>query len=241
MEECIEQRADEPFSAVWWRGMAQALPIVSGYVPVGFAYGVLSQKAGLSELNAVLMSLIVYAGASQFVAVGLIAAQTPAISIILTIFIVNLRHLIMASALAPHLSRWRKRELAAFGFELTDETFAVHSTRFSKGMPPKTEIFATNMTAQASWVLGSVLGIVAGGLISDVKPFGLDYALTALFIALVVLQTTNRIQLFVALLTGMLSVALLQAGIDRWNVIVATLIGATVGVAIEQWNKRQSS
>jgi len=231
----------EKHTSALWRGVVKALPIVSGYIPVGFAYGVLSQKAGLSALNAVLMSIIVYAGASQFVAVGLIAAQTPTLSIILTIFIVNLRHLIMASALAPHLSRWRKRELAAFGFELTDETFAVHSTNFPKGVPPKAEVFATNMTAQASWVLGSALGIVAGNLISDVKPFGLDYALTALFIALVVLQATNRIHLFVALFTGIFSVVLLQAGVERWNVILATLVGATLGVVIEQWNKQQSS
>ena len=225
----------------WRRGMMQAMPIVMGYIPVGFAYGVLSQKAGLSPVNGALMSLLVYAGAAQFIAVSLIMAQTPPMTILLTTFIVNLRHLMMASAIAPHLQKWRKRELAAFGFELTDETFALHSTRFPSGVPPKSEIFATNLTSQTAWVAGSCLGVLAGGLISDVKPYGLDYALTALFIALVVLQVTNWMQLTVACVTGIISVALFQAGMERWNVMLATGLGATIGVGIEQWNNRRSS
>lgn len=242
MERIIaEQQNIENASSALWRGITKALPIVSGYIPVGFAYGVLSQKAGISQLNAILMPILLYAGAGQFIAVGLIAKHTSMFSIIFTIFIVNLRHLMMASALAPYLSRWRKRELAAFGFEMTDEAFAVHSTNFPKGVPSKTEVFATNVTAHASWILGGVLGVIAGRLIKDVKPYGLDYALIALFIALVVLQVTNRIQFFVAIFTGTLSVVLLQAGVARWNVIFATLIGATLGAVIEQWNKQRSS
>ena len=101
-----------------------------GYVPVGFAYGVLARKAGISGINTVLMSLLVYAGSAQLIAVGLFAASTSALSIIITTFVVNLRHLLMASAIAPYLKRWRKYELAAFAYELTDETFAVHSAQF---------------------------------------------------------------------------------------------------------------
>ncbi|MBN1814127.1 MAG: AzlC family ABC transporter permease, partial [Anaerolineae bacterium] len=200
--------------------------------------GVLAQKAGLSALNTLLMSLIVYAGSAQLIAVGLFAGGAPPLSIILTTFVVNLRHLLFSAAVAPSLKRWRKVELAAFAYELTDETFAVHSAQFvSEGVPGRAEVFATNVTAQVSWVLGTALGILVDQVIADVKPLGLDYALPAMFIALLVLQIKERIQVAVALLAGVVSVGLFLVGLNQWNVIVATVIVATMGVVLEKWNK----
>jgi 4-azaleucine resistance transporter AzlC len=220
-------------------GVSRALPIVLGYVPIGLAYGVLAQKAGLSALNTLLMSLIVYAGSAQLIAVGLFARGAPPLSIVLTTFVVNLRHLLFSAAVAPFLKRWRKIDLAVFAYELTDETFAVHSAQFaSEGVPGRAEVLVTNVTAQVSWVFGTALGILVGRVIADVKPLGLDYALPAMFIALLVLQIKKRVQIAVALLAGAVSVGLLLAGLDQWNVIVATVIVATVGVVLEQWNKK---
>lgn len=221
----------------WFKGVVRAMPIVFGYVPVGLAYGILAQKAGLSPLNTVLMSILVYAGSAQLIAVGLFGVQTPVFTIIMTTFVVNLRHLIMASALTPYLKHWRKRELAAFAYELTDETFAVHSTRFPEGVPAKAEVFATNITAQTSWIIGTLLGIAIGQMITDVKPFALDYALPAMFVALLVLQIKHWIHIVVALLAGILGLILFQIGMTQWHVMTATVVGATVGVLIEQWTK----
>jgi len=221
--------------------VTQGLPIVLGYVPIGIAYGILAQKAGISPLNTLLMSVIVFAGSSQLIAVGLFAAGVPPLSIIITTFIVNLRHLLMSAAVAPYLKGWRKVELAAFAYELTDETFAVHSARFSSDGPNKAEAFATNLVAQGAWVLGTWLGIVVNGLIRDTTPLALDYALPAMFTALLVMQIKDRVQIGVALLTGLLAVGLLLAGINQWNVILATLVGATLGVGIETWTKKPSS
>ncbi len=225
----------------WLRGISRAVPITLGYIPVGFAYGVLAQKAGLSAFNTMAMSLFVYAGSSQLIAVGLFAAGGAPLSIILTTLVVNLRHMLMASALAPYLNRWRKLELTAFAYELTDETFALHSVEFPKGAPNTVESLALNLTAQISWVFGSWLGVVAGGLITDVKLFALDYALPAMFIALLMMQLKDKIQMIVAVTTGVLAVILQLSGLDQWHVIVATIIGATLGVILEQWIKQLSS
>ena len=226
----------------WQRGLTQVLPIVFGYIPIGFAYGVLAQEAGLSPRNTILMSLLVYAGASQFIAAGLIATGISPLSIVLTTFVANLRHLLMSASLAPHLRRWRGPALAAFAFHLTDETFAVHAARFASAPGPanRTEIFSVNLVAQAAWVLGGWLGIVGGQVIPDPKPWGLDYALSAMFIALLMLQIRERIQLGVALLAGTLAVALTLLGLDQWAVIVATIAGATIGVIWERWTKTPS-
>ncbi len=223
----------------WLRGVTRAAPIVMGYVPIGFAYGVLAQQAGLSTRNTVLMSLLVYAGSAQLIATGLFAAgleasaTAPALSIILTTFVVNLRHLLMSAALSPYMRHWRKGELAAFAYELTDESFAVHIAQFTESTPPKAEVFAVNVTAQLSWILGSWLGAVAGRLITDVKPLALDYALPTMFIALLVMQIKDKRHIIVAAATGLLAVALTLSGLGHWAVIVAALIGATLGVLLE--------
>ncbi|MFH1137786.1 MAG: AzlC family ABC transporter permease [Pseudomonadota bacterium] len=222
-------------------GLARALPIVIGYAPVAFAYGVLAQKAGISDWNIILMSVLVFAGASQFIAVGLMEAAVPAASIILTTFVVNLRHMILASALAPHLRRWRVVELAAFSCQLTDETFALHASTLAAGPPDKKAMFTLNACAQAAWVLGSWLGVAAGRSIGNVKPFALDFALPALFTALLALQIRNRFQVLAAAAGGGLSLLFLGWGLNKWNIILAAVAGAAAGALAESWTKKRSS
>lgn len=234
-------RRQQPSRPAWIEGVSRASPIVLGYVPIGIAFGVLAQQAGVAPLNALLMSVIVFAGSAQLIAVGMIAADAPPASIVLTTFVVNLRHLLMSAALSPHLRCWRLPEIARFSFELTDETFALHSTRFAAGQPAKIESFASNATAHAAWVFGSWIGVALGTVIGNVEALGLDYALPAMFIALLVLQIEDRRQVIVAVLTGGLALALQQVGFDQWSVIVATVIGATIGLGGDTWINRPSS
>ncbi|MDF1515227.1 MAG: AzlC family ABC transporter permease [Anaerolineae bacterium] len=233
--------SDTQITSAWLSGMVKALPIVFGYIPIGFAYGVLAEQAGLSLMNTLLMSVIVYAGSSQLIAVGLFAAAVPGLTIILTTFIVNLRHMLFSAALSPYLKGWSIPELALFSYELTDESFALHSAVFLDSVPPKPEIIAINMTAQASWVLGSVLGASAGQLIGDVKPLALDYTLPAMFIALLVMQVKSKSEIIVALAAGLLAIILRLTGMDQWSVIAATVVGAFIGVGLEEMIKRTKS
>ncbi len=232
---------ESPHTNLWTSGIVRATPIVLGYIPIGLTFGVLAQKAGLSGFNTLMMSLLVYAGSSQLVAAGLFEAGAPASSIILTTFVVNLRHLLLSAALAPFLDRWRKRELAAFAYQLTDETFALHAAQFPSGILNKAEVFAINATAQTAWLVGTALGIALGQIIADIEPLGLDYVLPAMFIALIVLQIEGHAHIAVALITGALSVALLILGVNQWNVIIATVTGASIGVLIELWTNEPPS
>ena len=120
---------------------------------MAFAFG-LPPRRRASRLNALLMSLVVYAGASQFVAVGLLAASASPLSIVLSTFVVNLRHVLMSSALAPSAGSWRRWQRAAFAFQLTDETFAVHALKAAAAALDPTEAIVLNATVQASWVAG---------------------------------------------------------------------------------------
>jgi len=221
-----------------WIGVKRALPIVLGYVPIGFAYGVLAGKSGLSEANTLLMSLIVFAGSAQFIAVGLFASGTGPAAVILTTFVVNLRHMLMAASLAPYLNGWKKRYLAFFSYELTDETFALHSSAAGKLSECKLEALSLNMTAQVSWVLGTALGVIASGLIGDIKPLGLDYALAAMFIGLLVGQCESPVRIITAIFSGTIATLLYLAGWHQFHIIVATIAGATLGLGVELWIRR---
>ena len=242
--------------ARWQRGLSLGLPIVFGYVPIGFAYGVLAIKSGLSPRNTVLMSLIVYAGASQFIAAGLFAAGASPALIVLTTFVTNLRHLLMSAALAPHVRAWPRPLLPLFAYEVTDETFAVHAATFasasakadaaSGGAIHRGAAFCVNGMAQVAWISGSFLGVIGGQYIPDPKPWALDYALPALFAALLMMQVRgdrglDRIHLGVAAITGLLAVGLTLLGLDQWAVILSTVLGATLGMVWEQWTKPSSS
>ncbi len=219
----------------------QTLPIILGYVPVGFAYGVLAQKSGLSGINTILMSVLVFAGSAQLIAVGLFAAGAAPLAIVATTFVVNLRHLLMSAALAPYLRAWSKTRLALFAYQMTDETFALHAGRFAKGETGAGETFGINVIAQSAWVGGTVLGLAASTLITDIRPIGLDYALPAMFIALLLGQLKSRQHLAVAVIAGLLSTALMLAGLDQSHVLAATIIAATIGLGVHAWTSKRSS
>ncbi|MBL0386643.1 AzlC family ABC transporter permease [Tumebacillus sp. ITR2] len=240
MSQSVVNSEERPSSSPITRGVLQALPVVMGYIPIGFAYGVLAGQAHLSLFSTLLMSFIVYAGSSQLIAAGLFASGQPMLSILFTTFIVNLRHLLMAAAVSPYLSRWPQAKRLLFATELTDETFALHSLQFAERVPGARQVFAVNVTSHLSWVLGSWLGFVANTMLTDVKPFGLDYALPAMFVALLLLQIHHVKAVGVALFSGIVAVVFQLLGFATWSVMLATVLGATLGVVLESWTNKQS-
>lgn len=229
-------------ATIRWRyiikGMIQALPIVIGYIPLAFAYGVMAHEAHLSFFATFLMSLLVLAGASQFVAVSLIAQGQSILAIAFTTFVINLRHLLLATSISQNISRWPAWCRVLFSTALTDETFALHNVWFSENRAVYPQSQATNFTAHAAWILGSCLGFVTGGMFTDIKIFGLDYALAAMFIGILIFQIKNRLMIFIAVLTGSLCVMFMTLGLGFWSVMAAAVTGATTGMFFDLWNKK---
>lgn len=216
-------------------GIQRALPIVLGYVPVAFAFGVLAVKNNISPGMAILMSAMLFAGSGQFVAVSLWGAGVGVASVVLTVFVLNLRHLLMSASLAPFVQSMPRWQRFCLGYELTDETFGVHAAAFQRGwVLAVPTLYACNITAHASWIGGTILGVFCGGLVTDVRPLGLDYALTAMFLALLVPQCRSRLHVLVAVLAMVFSVGLKLAGAGQWNVIIATVAAATCGTFLKR-------
>lgn len=214
-------------------GMQRGFPIFLGYVPLGFAYGVLAVQNGIPAVYAVLFSLLVYAGAGQFIAVGMWGAGASVFSIVFTTFVVNLRHILMSAAVAPWFAPFTRLQQFIIGWGLTDEVFAMHSMAMATGETARLPlIFSANFTAHSGWVIGTLVGGVAGDFLPDPKLFGLDYALPAMFLALLVPQCRERLYTLAALLSAALSVGLALCDTGRWNVIIASVITSTIGALL---------
>ncbi len=214
-------------------GVRAAWPICLGYAPIGLAFGVLAQQAGLEPWQVGLMSALVFAGSAQFIAVSLLQAGASVAAIVATTFVVNLRHVLMSSALAVHLRGRSRPFLALFAYGVTDESFAVNAARFRDGSWDPPRALAMNQTANLAWVLSTVTGAYAGQLV-PAGAFGVDFALPAMFLALLVFQVRTRLHGVAAAMGGGVAVALYLAWPGNGYVVVATLAGATAAFALQR-------
>ncbi len=222
------------------QGAKAALPIVMGCVPIGMAFGVLATQAHLSVFEVLFMSLVVYAGSAQFIGVGMLAAGASYGAIIITTLLVNSRHLLMSTVLAPYMKKFSTGILFIIGFGVTDESFAVAMGDLVNGEKPPGYFLGLQLTTQFSWIVSTAVGAAAGNLIPNPESFGLHYALPAMFIGLLVIQIRGKLGIFVAVIAGMLSLLIKLNIPGNWNVILASIITATIGVTIEIWMEKSS-
>ncbi len=222
--------ASTDISAACREGAARSLPIVLGYAPVGFAFGVLTAQAGMPAALATALSILAFSGSGQFIAIAMWFSGAGYLATCTAVLVTNLRYALMSMALAPHVSSLRGLARLCFGWQITDELFAVHITAFQRQWElNRTVIFTANFTAQASWVLSTLAGALCGGIVTDVRPLGLDFALAGMFLGLLVPQCTDRLHILTALLAAIFSTALRAAGLDAWNVVLASMLAAGIG------------
>jgi 4-azaleucine resistance transporter AzlC len=151
---------------------------------VGTVFGVLAKQAGLSLGEVILMSAVVNAGSSQFVAVGMWGVPIPSIPIVATTLLVNLRHVLMGLTIRPWLSRLPAWQRYPAAFVLTDESWAMSTVEFDSGRPDGAFLIGVGATMYAGWVIATVIGTLTGAAIHDPARWGLDFAYLAVFLAL---------------------------------------------------------
>lgn len=225
---------DAPPGGCWRAAASAAGPVMLGYLPVSFAFGVLAPTFELPAWAAIAMSALVFAGSSQFAALGPLQAGISPVSIVFTTFLVNLRHALYSLTEALNVAGWTRHDKMGFAWQLTDEAFAVHSTEFAKRHRSAVECRIFNFLIHSAWAGSTALGCVAAELIPDSRALGLDFAQTAMFLALLAMMVKGSRELMVAVLAGLLAVALTAVGLPLWAVLVPTVIGATVGLMFER-------
>jgi len=217
----------------FWNGVRAEFPLLIGVFPFGMIYGALALNAGLSTSASQLMSSIVFAGSSQFVTAQLVHDAAPALVIIVTIAVVNLRHMLYSASPAPYLHDLSLRWKALLSYLLTDEAYAPTIIKYEKeGIKPFSHWFllGAGFSLWFTWQISTALGIFLGTAIPEDWP--LDFALPLTFIAMVVPILKNRPMVASALSAGV--VALLAFSLPyKLGIILAALTGILVGTILE--------
>ena len=212
------------------KGVRQAFPIVLGYAPIGAAYGLLAQQTGLGIWPTLGLSLFVFAGASQFMAVSMMQSGMETAVIIGSTFIVNFRHVLMSASLTPYLGSWKTWQRILLGGMLTDESFVLHSLNFGRGDPDPVSAVTINATAYVTWAATGMAGHSLGVMIADPETWGLDFALPAMFVGLLLSACGNKAAVAAAVTGGAAAVGLHLLNAGNWAAFIGALAGATAGV-----------
>lgn len=223
------------------QGMKDCIPTLLGYISIGFAFGVVGITSDLSILEIFLLSVFVYAGSAQFIFTGLYMAGAPMSVIIITTFIVNLRHFLMSLTVAPSLTRYSALRNIGFGSLLTDETFGVAVTKIGREKHLGGRwMDGLNLTAYSTWIASCVVGGLVGNWIPNANAWGLDYALVAMFIALLVLNLVSvgkkKLMHYLKLVGCVFGILYIFSYFmpSHLAVLFATVIVATIGVVTEK-------
>jgi 4-azaleucine resistance transporter AzlC len=216
------------------------LPLILGVAPFGMIYGALALSAGLPVSMAQAMSTVVFAGSAQFVIAQLVEGGAPALVILLTAFIVNVRHSLYSASVAPYIKHlsWPWKGLLAY--LLTDEAYAIAITRYlspTAGPYPHWFFLGAGLTLWSSWQVSTAAGIFLGAQLPASGP--LEFALPLTFIALVVPALKDRAGLAAAVTAGV--VVILGGGMPlKLGLVTAALAGILGGVVVEWVQKRFS-
>lgn len=220
------------------RGVRLGLPIFLGYVPVGAAFGVIATTIGFSALQAVVCSATALAGAGQFIALNLMKEGAGVVAVVAATTVINLRYLLFGATLSPHLKGMPLSSQALLAFTLTDETFAVNVSDRRTGRSSGASMAGVGAIAWTGWVAGTAAGALAASLIGDPSRWGVDFAMPAMFTALLIALAEDRKQMVIAACAALLAVglpALASVGIaipSSWLIVIASMGAATLGAVV---------
>ena len=206
------------------------IPIFIGYFPAAVAFGILSQTTGISLLESFLFSAVVFAGASQFIALNLLVTGMGPVGIIFTTLLVNFRHFLMSAYLSTRIDEKVKKFYFLLAFGVTDEVFSVLS--FKKGPLSRGFVLALQMSAYSGWVSGTLCGYLMGGFIPPILSQSMGVALYALLLAILMPEIkASNFSLFLALSSGLLNWLLIHLDFlpKGWSIIVCILVVASAG------------
>jgi len=215
-------------------GACDTIPMMIGATPFGVIFGTLVTASPLTLWHGQLMSLAVFAGSAQFIAVGLIASHASFAVVWATTLVVNLRHVLYSATLAPYVAHLPRRWRWALAGFLTDEVFAVAYAYYQKRAPGETGphyFFGSGVSMYLNWQLWTLVGLVFGAAFPGLKSLGLDFAMVATFIAIIVPQLVAVRFVAAALASGVLSFAW-QGWPYKLGLLAAVFVGVAVGMIL---------
>jgi len=214
----------------FWPGVRDSLPVLLGVIPFGLTCGVMGVAVGLTSLENISMSMLVFAGAAQFVSMTMLGAGITSLGlIVLTTLLVNLRYLLMGASLAPYMTRLPLPWQALLACSVVDESYVLTMDRIRQKEYSPSYHLGCNLPFYFIWNISNAAGMLLGGCIPDPLAWGLDFALPAMFLALLIPRLTDRASFCVCVVSALVAVwgALYLPG--KWYIILACLAAAVAG------------
>lgn len=212
-----------------WAALRDAAPLAIPVVPFGMVFGILARQAGMSAAETIFMSVTVFAGASQFLAVTMLGSGAALGQIVLATFMINSRHFFMGASLAPYFRRTRLALILAAAGVLTDESYALSINRFTRSGPSTAYYFCVSLLFYLVWVVCTVVGAMWARSFPDVSRWGLDFAFLGAFIGILGSQVRGRGGLAAMLAAGAVAVAGKVLSPGQWYIAAGALGGAVAG------------
>ena len=217
-------------------GVRAGVPVILGYIPVGIAYGIMARQAGFTLLQTCGMSVFVFAGASQMMTVGMYAQGASIAAMIITTFMLNLRHIIMSVCIMNRLRNESTKIRLVSAFGVTDESFAIFTTEKEENISVPF-FLGLIFSTYSSWVLGSFIGAVASNILPPLVTASLGIALYAMFIGLLVTDLTKNLKLTaLVILTALCNFFLTRFMDSSRALIISSLLCAFIGVFFVELN-----
>lgn len=219
------------------RGAVLCLPVAVSVAAYGAVFGVLARTAGLSFLEVALMSGFVFAGSAQFVALDLwnTPDSLPIGALVLAALIVNLRYLLITATLRPLFGRVPPVQGALAMFLVTDENWAVTVGEMAKGRASPAFLLGGGLLAWCCWMLSTLLGRLLGAAIEDPARYGLDFAFTATFLALLLGMWQGRSDLLPWSISGAVAILAERAVPGSWYILIGALAGSLAAAGRDTW------
>ena len=219
------------------QGVIDVLPLSIAVIPWGILCGSLAIEAGLSPLQAQLMSLLVFAGAAQLASIAILGAGGSATAIFSSTFVISSRHLLYSAVFRERVEQAPFLQRVSLAFFLTDEMFAVTIAFIEKHRRfSMVYAFASGVCFYLVWNMATYLGIAMGQHLSDLKSLGLEFAIAATFIAIVIPAIKDKSTLFSVIASGGSVITLTWLEVEQ-GLIIATLVGMVIGYC--HWRKEQ--
>lgn len=215
-------------------GARAVSPLLLAIIPFGLVLGVTAAASAVGGVLGIATSSIIFAGAAQLVTIQLLDAGTSLFVVTLTALVVNVRHLMYSAALAPHFSEFPRRARFVLPYLLTDQAFALSTTRYQTTDDPLYKRWyytGAGLTLWAFWQISTVIGVVLGAQIPD--SLGLGFAIPLVFLALLIPVVQTRPGLLAAVVGGLVAVAAYDAPYGL-GLVIGSLAGIAVGVTAEQ-------
>ncbi len=211
--------------------LTAALPIMLGYVAIGIPCGILSASVGMNALQVLLLCLLFYSGAGQFMIPNMWATATPIASIIASVALVNTRQMLYSASLSQFCQKAKKRLSFLFSATVTDESYGINMQKFEKGNWSVGRATMVNLFSQSSWTISSVVGVLLGNALSIPLAIA-SFAMTSIFICLLCTQkiTPENVVAAIAAIVGVVICKLV--GLSGPAILIGALIGIAAAIVV---------